>query len=130
MAELSRKIGEMTYDGLVTDVAPQVIVAGGTIAKGAAEATFVRGTLMAKSASTGKLAIFGSTAAEGDTLTADCILCDDIKVGTSADANVAVYIGGCFDPNKLVIAEGATITEAVKDTLREKGIILKAASAN
>ena len=32
--------------------------------------------------------------------------------------------------DRLVIAEGATITEAVKDVLREKGIILKAASAN
>ena len=129
MAELSKKIGEMAYDGLVTDVAPQVIVAGGVILKGATEATYVRGTLMAKSASTGKLVIFGSTAAQGDTLTADCILCDDIEVGTSADANAAVYIGGCFDPNKLTVKTGATITEAVKDVLREKGIILKAAAA-
>ena len=129
MAELSKKIGEMAYDGLVTDVAPQVIVAGGTILKGATEATYVRGTLFAKSASTGKLVIFGTTADQGDTLTADCILCDDIKVGTSADAKAAVYIGGCFDPNKLTVKTGATITEAVKDVLREKGIILKAAAA-
>lgn len=130
MAELSKKIGEMAYDGLVTDVAPQVIVAGGTILKGAAEATYVRGTLFAKSASTGKLVIFGTTADQGDTLTADCILCDDIKVGTSADAKAAVYIGGCFDPNKLTLKAGATLSEAAKDALREKGIILKAASAN
>lgn len=130
MAELSKKIGEMAYDGLVTDVAPQVIVAGGTILKGATEAKFVRGTLFAKSASSGKLVIFGTTADQGDTLTADCILCDDITVGTSADAKAAVYIGGCFDPNKLTVKTGATISEAVKDVLREKGIILKAASAN
>ena len=121
MAELSKKIGEMAYDGLVTDVAPQVIVAGGTILKGATEAKFVRGTLFAKSASSGKLVSFGTTA---------CILCDDITVGTSADAKAAVYIGGCFDPNKLTVKTGATISEAVKDVLREKGIILKAASAN
>ena len=130
MAELSKKIGEMAYDGLVTDVAPQVIVAGGTITKGAAEATYVRGTLFAKSSSTGKLVIFGTTAGQGETLTADCILCDDIKVGTAADATAAVYIGGCFDPNKLTLKAGATLSEAAKDALREKGIILKAASAN
>ena len=194
MAELSKKIGDMTYDGLVTDVKPAVIVAGGVIAHGIAEVSFVRGTLFEKGAD-GKLYIFGTNPSgtiteefNGDgsektfTLTADvkpvqvvayvgttetavtynaqtgavtfgtapaagtknvkisyenpaanepdCILCDDIEVGTSADAKAAVYIGGCFDPNKLVIAEGATITEAVKDVLREKGIILKAASAN
>ena len=194
MAELSKKIGDMTYDGLVTDVKPAVIVAGGVIAHGIAEVSFVRGTLLEKGAD-GKLVIFGTnpsgtiteefngdgatttftlaaevkpvqvTAVVGTTETAvtynaqtgvvtfgtapaagtknvkisyenpaanvpDCILCDDIEVGTSADAKAAVYIGGCFDPNKLVIAEGATITEAVKDVLREKGIILKAASAN
>ena len=194
MANLNAKIGDMTYDGLVTDVKPAVIVAGGVIAHGVAEASFVRGTLLEKGAD-GKLYIFGTnpggtiteefngdgsektftlaaevkpvqvTAVVGTTETAvtynaqtgvvtfgtapaagtknvkisyenpaanepDCILCDDIEVGTSADAKAAVYIGGCFDPNKLVIAEGATITEAVKDVLREKGIILKAASAN
>ena len=194
MANLNAKIGDMTYDGLVTDVKPAVIVAGGVIAHGIAEVSFVRGTLFEKGAD-GKLYIFGTnpsgtiteefngdgsektftltadvkpvqvTAYVGTTETAvtynaqtgavtfgtapaagtknvkisyenpaanepDCILCDDIEVGTSADAKAAVYIGGCFDPNKLVIAEGATITEAVKDVLREKGIILKAASAN
>ena len=101
MAVLSRKLGEMAFDGLVTDIKPQV----------------------------GKLVIFGTTAGEGDTLTADCILCDDVTVGTAADVKAPVYIAGCFDPDKLVIAEGATITEAVKDTLRTKGIILKAAAA-
>ena len=129
MAVLSRKLGEMAFDGLVTDIKPQVIIAGGTILKGASEKTYVRGTLFAKSASTGKLVIFGTTAGEGDTLTADCILCDDVTVGTAADVKAPVYIAGCFDPDKLVIAEGATITEAVKDTLRTKGIILKAAAA-
>ena len=128
MANLNAKIGDMTYDGLVTDIKPAVIVAGGVIAHGLAEANFKRGTLLEKGAD-GKLVIFGSTAAQGDTLTADCILCDDITVGTSADAKAAVYIGGCFDPDKLTVKTGATISEAVKDVLREKGIILKAAAA-
>lgn len=123
MRELSKKVGDMTYDGLVTDTKPEVIVSGGTIAKGAADTTYVRGTLLGKT-SAGKLAIFGTEGA-----TADCILCDEVTVGTAEDVTVPVYIAGCFDPEKLVMADGAALTEAVKDTLRTKGIIFKAASA-
>ena len=192
MAELSKKIGEMAYDGLVTDVAPQVIVAGGTILKGAAKVKFVRGTLFEKGAD-GKLVIFGTnpsgtiteefngdgatttftlaaevkpvqvTAVVGTTETAvtynaqtgvvtfgtapasgtknvkisyenpaanepDCILCDDVTVADDADAKVAVYIAGCFDPGKLTLGTGTSISEKDKDILRTKGIILKAAA--
>ena len=193
MANLNAKIGDMAFDGLVTDIKPAVIVAGGVIAHGVAEASFVRGTLFEKGAD-GKLVIFGTNPAgtiteefNGDgttvafTLTADvkpvqvsakvgttdtavsynaqtgvvtfstapaagtknvkisyenpaanepdCILCDDITVGTTADATAAVYIGGCFDPNKLTLAEDAVLSAADIDVLRKKGIILKAASA-
>ena len=46
--------------------------------------------MFAKSASTGKLAIFGTSATEGDTLSADCILIDDL------DQNILAWeeIGG------------------------------------
>ncbi len=193
MANLNAKIGDMTYDGLVTDVNPAVIVAGGVIAHGVAAASFVRGTLLEKG-SDGKLVIFGTnpagtlteefdgdgttktftltatvkpvqvTAVVGDTETActydaqagkvtfatapaagtdnvvisyenpaanepDCILCDDVDVAADADKKVAVYIAGCFDPDKLTLAEGATLGTAAKDVLREKGIIFKAAAA-
>lgn len=192
MANLNAKIGDMTYDGLVTDIKPAVIVAGGVIAHGVAEASFVRGTLMEKGAD-GKLAIFGTnpggvvteefngdgsekiftlaatvkpvqvSAKVGDTDTAvtydaqagtvtfgtapaagtknvkisyenpaanepDCILCDDVVVGTDADAKVCVYIAGCFDPDKLTLGTGASLSVADIDVLREKGIILKAAA--
>jgi len=193
MANLNAKIGDMAYDGLVTDIKPAVLVAGGVIAHGVAEASFVRGTLFEKGAD-GKLVIFGTNPAgtiteefNGDgsektfTLTADvlpvqvvayvgttetavtynaqtgavtfgtapaagtknvkisyenpaanepdCILCDDITVGTTADATAAVYIGGCFDPNKLTLGTGAALSSADIDVLRKKGIILKAAAA-
>ena len=193
MANHSRKLGEMAFDGLVTDSKPKVIVGPGIIAKGAAEATYVRGTLFEKGAD-GKLVIFGTNPAgdlteefDGDgstktfTLTAsvlpvqvsvkvgttvtavtydaqagtitfatapasgtknivvtyanpaanepDCILCDDVEVGTSADVTVPVYIAGCFDPDKLTVGTGASIDETAKDILRKKGIILKAAYA-
>ena len=193
MATLSRKVGEMAFDGLVTDVKPKVIVNGGTIAHGVAEAEYVRGTLFEKGAD-GKLYLFGTnpggvvteefngdgsektftlaatvkpvqvSAKVGDTDTAvtydaqagtvtfgtapaagtknvkisyenpaanepDCILCDDVTVGTTSDVTVPVYIAGCCDPGKLTLAEGATLSEKDKDILREKGIIFKAPAA-
>jgi|GEM_PF-241013 len=64
-----------------------------------------------------------------DTGTADCILCDNTEVGTTADVNAAVYTAGCFDPNKVTVAESYTLTEADMKQLREYDIVFKAASA-
>ena len=124
---LNRKIGEMAYDGLIANIIPPIQTAGGTVAKLSAAATYGRGTVLAKSANTAKLYILGSEATEGDTLTPDCILCDNEDIGTSADVAVAVYTGGCFNPNKVTVADGYTMTEADKDKLRERGIVFKAA---
>ena len=40
----------------------------------------------------------------------------------------AVYKAGCFDLEKLTVAEGYTVTEADKDKLRERGIVFKSVS--
>lgn len=130
MNELGRKIGDMTFDGLITDITPELIVRSATIRKLAAAATLKRGTILAKSsgsAGDGKYVILGTTAETNETLTADCILCDDVEVGTAADVAATVYFAGCFDPAKCAVAEGYTITEADKDKLRERGILFKAA---
>ena len=58
----------------------------------------------------------------------NCILCDDVEVGTAADATVAVYLAGCFNPDKLTMASSYTMKEADKDALRDAGIVFKAAS--
>lgn len=131
---LSKKLGEMEFDGLITDFKPAVIIRGATIRKLGAAATLKRGTILAKSsgsAGDGKLVVLGTTAASNETLTADCILCDDIDVGTSEDVIVPVYYAGCFDPDKCTVASGYTVTEDDKDNLRTRGILFKvAASAN
>ena len=54
----------------------------------------------------------------------DCILAEDVAVGTTDDENVLVYIAGCFNEDALIITEGKTISAADKDTLRMKGILL------
>lgn len=132
MTNLSKKLGDMNYDGLFTDVVPAVQVSGGTIRKLSAAATLKRGTILAKSSGTagdGKLVVLGTAAATNETLTPDCILCDDIDVGTSADEKVAVYTAGCFDPDKVTVAASHTISETEKDNLRMRGIVFKNAAA-
>ncbi len=132
MANLSAKIGEMEYDGLVSDMTPKTEVRAGIIRKLDTATTLKRGTVLAKSSGTagdGKLVILGTDAASDETLTPDCILCDDVEVGTSEDVSVAVYTAGCFDPDKVIVKSGTTLTDAHKDTLRKYGIVFKAVLA-
>lgn len=130
--ELSKKLGEVEVDGLVTAIDPHIVIGAGVIRKAASGTLkLVRGTVLAKSAGTkgdSKLVVLGSTAAENESLTANCILCDDVEVGTEADATVAVYLAGCFNPDKLTMTDSYTMTEADKDALRDAGIVFKAAS--
>ena len=104
---------------------------GGTIRKLAEAATIKRGTILAKSSGTsgdGKLVVLGTAATGDEVLTANCILCDDVEVGTSDDMIVSVYLTGCFNTNKCIVADSYTMTEADKDALREGGIFFKAAA--
>lgn len=118
MTELSKKIAEMDYDGLVTGIIPPVLVAGGILKALTGETVIKRGTLLVKEA--GKLSAYAGTGVP------DCILCDDTTVNT-ADVPTTVYIGGCFDPDKVILSSG-TLTDEMKDTLRTKGIVFKAAN--
>lgn len=128
---LNRVVDTMNYDGLISGLVPEVKVGGGVIRKLAAEDTLVRGTILAKSsgsAGDGKLVILGTTAATNETLTPDCILAEDVVVGTSVDVNAAVFEMGCFDPEKLVVKSGHTFSADEKDALRTRGIYLAAVS--
>ncbi len=125
--DLHEKLGEVSYEKLFAGLEPKALTHAGTIRKLGTAGTLKRGTLLAKSsgsAGDGKLVIFGTTAASNETLTADCILADDLDVGTSADENAVVYIAGCFNEAALIVASGATIAETDRDELRKKGIIL------
>lgn len=132
MANLYKNFDAMEYDGLVADVAPEVIVAGGKIrALSSGTATLVRGTVLAKSSGTagdGKLVILGTSAGANETLTASCILCDDVELGTS-DVTVPVYVAGCFNPSKVTVKNSYTMTEGDKDALRGVNILFKAVQA-
>ena len=92
---LDENLGSVGYDGLIVANEPVADVFTVTIRKEAtAAATYKRGTVLALSAGTagdGKLVILGSTATTNETLTANCILAEDVEVGTTADVTVLAY---------------------------------------
>ena len=113
---LDENLGSVGYDGL--------IVANEPVADGL---TDKRGTVLALSAGTagdGKLVILGSTATTNETLTANCILAEDVEVGTTADVTVLAYRTGHFARNKLAVASGYTLKATDEEELRKAGILL------
>lgn len=124
---LDENLGSVGYDGLIVANEPVADVLTVTIRKKAAAATYKRGTVMALSAGTagdGKLVILGSTATTNETLTANCILAEDVEVGTTADVTVLAYRTGHFARNKLAVASGYTLKATDEEELRKAGILL------
>lgn len=124
---LNDKVGSMEYDKLIAGLTPPLKVASGTLAKLETEATYPRGTVLCLSSGTGgdgTLKILGTTAGDNETLTADCILCDETYVGTEEDVIAAVYVLGCFNENALTVADEYEITQDDRTALRQRGIYL------
>lgn len=124
---LDENLGSVGYDGLIVANEPVADVFTVTIRKEAtAAATYKRGTVLALSAGTAddKLVILGTTAATNETLTANCILAEDVEVGTTADVTVLAYRTGHFARNKLAVASGYTLKAPDEEELRKAGILL------
>lgn len=122
---LDENLGSVGYDGLIVANEPVADVFTVTIRKEATTAaTYKRGTVLALSAGTGKLVILGSTATTNETLTANCILAEDVEVGTTADVTVLAYRTGHFARNKLAVASGYTLKATDEEELRKAGILL------
>lgn len=125
---LDENLGNVGYDGLIVANEPVADVLTVTIRKEAtAAATYKRGTVLALSAGTagdGKLVILGSTATTNETLTANCILAEDVEVGTTADVTALAYRTGHFARNKLAVASGYTLKATDEEELRKDGILL------
>lgn len=63
-------------------------------------------------------------AGAAEILTPDCILTDDVAVGTAVDVTALAYRTGHFARNKIIVKTGYTFTSADEQTLRGKGILL------
>lgn len=125
---LDENIGTVDYDGLIVTNEPVADVFTVTIRKETSEkATFKRGTVLALSSDTGgdgKMVALGTTAGSNETLTANCILAEDVEVGTTADVTVLAYRTGHFARNKLAVASGYTLKATDEEELRKAGILL------
>lgn len=122
---LDENLGSVGYDGLIVANEPVADVFTVTIRKEATDAaTYKRGTVLALSAGDGKLVILGSTATTNETLTANCILAEDVEVGTTADVTALAYRTGHFARNKLAVASGYTLKATDEEELRKAGILL------
>ena len=126
---LDENLGSVGYDGLIVANEPVADVLTVTIRKEATAAatTYKRGTVLALPAGTagdGKLVILGPTATTNETLTANCILAEDVEVDTTADVTVLAYRTGHFARNKLAVASGYTLKATDEEELRKAGILL------
>ena len=120
-------MGEVKYANIWNSVDVPIITGLRTIRKltGAA-ATYKAGTALALSGGTAgddKLVILGTAAASNETLTANCILAEDVEVGTDADVQALVFLSG--HANKLAVASSHTITAAEIEAFRAAGIYLE-----
>lgn len=126
---LDENLGSVGYDGLIVANEPVADVFTVTIREEAtAAATYKRGTVLALPAGTagdGKLVILGSTATTNETLTANCILAEDVEVGTDAGVEATAYRTGHFARNKLIFGGSSyTLKPADEEALRAAGILL------
>lgn len=123
---LDENLGSVGYDGLIVANEPVADVFTVTIRKAGIDTiAYKRGTVLALSAGTagdGKRVILGSFADPNETLTANCILAEDVEVG--ADVTVLAYRTGHFARNKLAVASGYTLKATDEEELRKAGILL------
>lgn len=128
MSRLDEKLGAVGFDNLINGLYPPAEVFSVQIRKETAAATiYKRGTVLALSGGTagdGTFVILGSTAIADETLAANCVLAEDIEVGTSDNATAIAYRSGHFNANNLTVAEGYTMKATDKEALRTAGILL------
>ena len=128
---LDETIGAVGFDNLINGQYPPAEVFTVKIRKEATEAKiYKRGTVLALSAGTaddGLRVILGTTAKSNETLTANCVLADD--VGTASDAVATAYRTGHFNENSLITDNSHAISETDKEALRSAGILLSDAVA-
>lgn len=132
---MSKRIDETlstpSYDELIIDGQPVAKVMTVTIRKLGTAATLKRGTVLALSgsgtAADYKMVVLGNTAGANEVLTANCVLCDDVDVGTAADVTTLAYCTGVFNSNKLIVKTSYTMTASDKEALRDAGILIETA---
>ena len=121
---LDETLGTVGYDNLINGLYPPAEPFSVVIRKGSAETTYKRGTLSEGTARDGKYVILGTAAASNETLTANCVLAEDVTVGTANDETAVAYRTGHFNSNALIMDAEHTFSAADKEALRGVGILI------
>ncbi|MCB6992902.1 head decoration protein [bacterium 210820-DFI.6.37] len=111
--KLNEKIAEFEKDGLIASAIPQADVFSVSLA--ATGDVIKRGTVLSKG-DDGTMSVMASGGV------ANCILADDVDA-TEAVTGVA-YRTGHFATQKLIVADGYTLSAEDKEALRDVGILL------
>ncbi len=122
MGRLDKTIAEFGYDNLIVDTYPPADVF--TVTLSAGEGTLKRGTVLARSKADGTMSVLGSQAADGDSLTANCVLADDTPLDAEGTTDALAYRTGHFAANMLITKKDGGITAEDKEELRKCGILL------
>lgn len=112
MSQLNETVGTVAYDNYKIkpgEVGTLSVASGQTLSAGSI--LDQTGTLLA-------------AAGEGETVTASWILAEDVDASDAATV-ASVYKTGVFAKNKLIVADGYTITSDDVAALRDVGIILE-----
>lgn len=113
MAKLMNETIEATkYDGLIVDINPPADVMAVKIKAG--QGALKRGSVL--SLASGEMSLMATGGA------ANCILAEDVDATEAV--NALAYRTGHFATNKLIVAEGYTLTAADKEALRDVGILV------
>ena len=111
-------IGRTESDNLLATYAHPAAVGSVTVAGLAKETTYKRGTVLARGADD-KFVIAAGTAGTA----AEAIMASDTKIGT-ADTVAEVFVSGDFFEPALVLAEGYSLSEADRLSLKHAGIYI------
>jgi hypothetical protein len=127
MSRLDENLGSVAFDNLINQNTPEADVFSVPMRAGLGVVT--RGTVLALSSGTGgdaAMVILGTQAIVDETLTANCILAQDVDTGTEAGVPVTAlaYRTGHFNRNKLTVKTGYTLTKVDEENLRKGGILL------
>lgn len=115
---VDENLGAVEYDGLIVsnnpvkDVVSISVEAGSGLLK---RGTIVTGTSGSEMSPVSAAIVVGNSS---------YILADDVDASGSAAVTATAYRTGHFARNKLIVAEGYTLTAADEEILRKSGILL------